>query len=61
LLAATAAHTAEIGDVDTDANGTVSMEELSAAMPDTTEDAFNAADADGDGELNADEFATLAQ
>ncbi len=61
LLATTAVHAAELADVDTDGNGTVSMEELTAAMPDTTEDAFKAADADADGQLNADEFATLAQ
>jgi Ca2+-binding EF-hand superfamily protein len=61
LLATTAAQAAEMADVDTDGSGTVSMEEASAAMPDLSEDAFNAADADGDGSLNADEFATLAQ
>jgi predicted porin len=61
LMAATAAQAAEMADVDTDGSGTVSMEEASAAMPDLSEDAFNAADADGDGALIADEFATLAQ
>ncbi len=61
LFASTAAHAAEIADVDTDGNGTVSMEEMTAAMPDTTEDAFKAADANGDGQLDADEFAAMAQ
>jgi hypothetical protein len=30
-------------------------------MPDTTEDAFKAADANADGQLDADEFAAMAK
>ncbi|MGB7204429.1 MAG: hypothetical protein WBD37_03035 [Anderseniella sp.] len=61
FLATTAAHAAELADLDKDANGTVSMEEVTAAMPDVSEDAFKAADADADGQLNAEELATLAK
>lgn len=60
VLAISGAQAAELGEVDTDANGTVSMEEASAAMPDLGEDGFKAADTDGDGELNAEEFAAIA-
>ncbi|MCW1920611.1 EF-hand domain-containing protein [Rhodobacter sp. KR11] len=41
---------------DTDANGTFSIEELKAAFPDLTDDAFKAADTDADGQLSADEL-----
>jgi opacity protein-like surface antigen len=61
LLATTAAQAADMAAVDTDGNGTVSMEEAKAAMPDMTDEAFTAADANGDGQLDADEFAKLAQ
>ncbi len=61
LLATTAAQAAELAEVDTDANGTVSMEEAKAAMPDMADDAFTAADANADGQLDADEFAKIAQ
>ena len=61
LMAVSAAQAAEMADVDTDGNGTVSMEEAKAAMPDMADDAFKAADANADGQLDADEFAKLAQ
>jgi hypothetical protein len=35
------------------------MEEAKAAMPELSEDAFKAADGDQNGELSADEFATI--
>lgn len=41
---------------DTDGNGAYSMEELKAAFPDLTEEAFKAADVDADGALSADEL-----
>ena len=59
-FAFTAAHAAELKDIDADGNGSISMEEAKAAMPDLSEDAFKAADANGDGTLNAEELATLA-
>jgi|GEM_PF-4155914 len=47
-------------DVDTNANGTISWEELSAAFTgDVSEEDFAAADVDGNMELSAEEFATL--
>ena len=51
LMAVSAAQAAEMADVDTDGNGTVSMEEAKAAMPDMADDAFKAADANADGQL----------
>ena len=60
LLAATAAQAAEFAEVDTDADGAITLEEATAVMPDLTEDAFAAADTDEDGTLNADEFAAMS-
>ncbi len=60
LLAVTTAQAAEFAEVDTDANGMISMEEAVVVMPDLTEDAFAAADTDADGSLNADEFAAMS-
>ena len=59
LLTVSAAQAAEFADVDTDADGTITLDEAVAAMPDMTEDAFAAADTDEDGGLNADEFAAI--
>jgi Ca2+-binding EF-hand superfamily protein len=60
-LTISAAQAAELSEVDTDGNGTVSMEEAKAAMPDMTEEAFKAADADESGELNEEELAKLSE
>ena len=59
-FASTAALAADFSAVDTDQNGTVSMEEAKAAMPDMSDDAFGAADADKSGDLSAEEFATVS-
>lgn len=45
--------------VDADASGTVTWEEVQAALPDITQEQFQAADADGSGDLSAEEFAAL--
>lgn len=45
--------------VDADVSGGVSMAEAQAAWPDLTVEAFAAADLDGNGELSADEYASL--
>jgi Ca2+-binding EF-hand superfamily protein len=58
-FASTAAIAADFTAVDADQNGSVTMEEAKAAMPELTEDAFKAADGDQNGELSADEFATI--
>jgi hypothetical protein len=47
---------AETVITDTDGNGTYSMEELVAAFPDLTAEAFGAADANSDGQVDADEL-----
>ena len=43
-------------EVDIDASGELSFEELQAAWPDLTQDEFMAADLDMNGSLNADEL-----
>ncbi len=60
LLSISAAHAAEFTDVDSNEDGVISMDEATAAMPDLTDDAFAAADTDGDGSLNAEEFAAMS-
>jgi EF hand len=55
-----AAKAPDFAAVDADKSGTVSMEEAKAAITTLTDDAYKAADADGSGDLNADEFAKLA-
>lgn len=50
----------DFATVDADASGGVTLVEAQAAWPDLTEEAFTAADVDANGELSADEFATIA-
>ena len=58
-FASTAALAADFRAVDADQNGSVTMEEAKAAMPDLSDDAFKAADVDQNGELSAEEFANI--
>jgi Ca2+-binding EF-hand superfamily protein len=58
-FASAAALAADFGAVDADQNGSVTMEEAKAAMPDLTDDAFKAADGDQNGELSAEEFTNI--
>lgn len=46
---------------DADGDGLVTMEELTAAYPDVTEEAFTEADTNGDGALNAEELAAARE
>lgn len=55
-MSAQAAET-DFAMVDTDADGMVSLEEVTAAGWDWSEEQFDEADADGDGALNSEEFA----
>jgi len=48
-------------EVDADADGSISMEEAMAAMPDVSTEDLLVLDADGDGALSADEFAAMPQ
>jgi Skp family chaperone for outer membrane proteins len=50
----------DFATVDADASGGVSLAEAQVAWPDLTEEAFTAADIDANGELSAEEFATVA-
>lgn len=50
----------DFATVDADKSGAVSMEEAKAAITTLTDEAYKAADADGSGDLNADEFAKLS-
>lgn len=54
------AQAADFATVDADASGTVTWEEVQAAMPDATQEAFTAADADASGDLSEEEFASLS-
>jgi len=58
-FAVTAAQAVELTEIDADNNGVISMEEAKVAMPDLSVEDFTAADADGDGSLNAEELAKL--
>ncbi len=58
-FASTAALAADFSAVDADQNGSVTIEEAKAAMPDLSDDAFKAADGDQNGELSAEEFANI--
>ncbi|MCW5722831.1 MAG: hypothetical protein KIS86_16985 [Devosia sp.] len=46
----------DFASVDTDTSGGISFAEAQAAWPDLTQEAFTAADLDGNGELSADEY-----
>ena len=63
LVAATASYAQELdlGALDTDGNGTISMAEAKVAMPDLSEEDFAAADADASGELDAEELIALSE
>ena len=50
------AETAAVMVTDVDGNGAYSFEEVKAAYPDATEDAFKAADVNTDGVLSAEEL-----
>lgn len=54
--AAMAQAATDFASVDTDLNGSVSLTEAQVAWPDLTEEAFTAADTDGNGELSAEEY-----
>jgi len=56
-FASTAALAADFAAVDADQNGSVTIEEAKAALPNLSEDAFKAADGDQNGELSAEEWA----
>ncbi|MBN9333044.1 hypothetical protein [Devosia sp.] len=57
--AAMAQAATDFASVDTDANGGVSLVEAQVAWPDLTQEAFAAADVDGNGELSAEEYDAL--
>lgn len=57
--AALAQAATDFASVDTDANGGVSLVEAQVAWPDLTQEAFTAGDADGNGELSAEEYDVL--
>ncbi|PXA97469.1 calcium-binding protein [Nostoc sp. 3335mG] len=49
----------DFASVDTDANGGLSLAEVQVAWPDLTAEIFATADADGSGELSAEEYDAL--
>ncbi len=50
----------DFATIDADASGAVTWEEVQAAAPDMTEEAFKAADADASGDLSEEEFVAIA-
>lgn len=60
LLASSLAHADEatFTSADTNTDGTLSLEEISAVLPSVTGEAFNTADTDGSGSLSAEELET---
>lgn len=54
------AQAADFSAVDSDQNGALSWDEVTMAMPDTSEDAFRSADVDGSGDLSAEEYAAVS-
>lgn len=48
-------------DMDANGDGSVTMEEFNAAMPDAGEAVFTEADTNGDGALSADEIAAARE
>lgn len=50
----------DFATVDADASGGVTLAEAQVAWPELTEEAFTAADIDANGELSAEEYATVA-
>lgn len=57
--AAMAQAATDFASVDADASGGISLAEAQLAWPALTPDAFAAADADGNGELSAEEYDAL--
>jgi len=57
--AALAQGATDFASVDTDASGALTLAEAQVAWPDLTEEAFTAADADGSGDLSAEEYGAL--
>lgn len=51
---------ADFDAADANGDGVVTWEEVQTALPDVTEEQFQAADADSSGDLSRDEFATLS-
>lgn len=59
LAAPAFAQAPDFATADADQDGAVTFEELQAVMPDVTQESFDAADADGSGDLSEEEFATV--
>ncbi|MDJ1009357.1 MAG: hypothetical protein QNJ13_16195 [Paracoccaceae bacterium] len=57
-FAATMASAATLEEMDANADGMVTFDELLVVMPDVTEEAFTLADANQDGMIDAGEFST---
>jgi hypothetical protein len=58
--AALAQAATDFATVDGDISGGVTLAEAQVAWPDLTEEAFTAADTDGNGELSVEEYNALA-
>lgn len=56
-----AAYAASFADIDSNADGSVSADEFAAAYPDAGQDAWTAADANGDGMLSQEEHTAAVE
>ncbi|MCK8463516.1 hypothetical protein MUY35_06600 [Aliiroseovarius sp. S1339] len=61
LIAGSTTLMAQDAVLDANEDGEITMEELVAAYPDVTAEAFSAADADASGTLSADELAAAQE
>ncbi|WP_052732122.1 hypothetical protein [Devosia geojensis] len=61
LTGAAFAQATTFADLDADANGELSFEEITVAWPQLTQEEFDAADTDGSGGLSAEEVAIMQQ
>ncbi|MEZ5731277.1 MAG: EF-hand domain-containing protein [Paracoccaceae bacterium] len=61
LVPAGMALAATLAEMDADANGLLSMDELKAAYPDLTDEGFAAIDVNADGSVDADELSAAIE
>lgn len=59
--AAASAATMEFSEVDADQSGDLTQEEVTAAIPDWTEEQFSSLDADASGTLDEEEYAAAPE
>lgn len=61
LLIPAASFALTFAEIDTDGDGSATIEEVTAALPDASPEAVTALDADGDGAISEMEFDAMPQ